>query len=153
MKSTKQIFALIIAGYLFLVLGGLSVFHHTCSCNNKISTSIIVENSCCDSHQKHNSCSSNSSNNSCSDSACKECGCKTEVETYAVDETIIVNNSKQVPVRFEYLTLIHTDRNFPEAELAADNTLRLDKFDKSPPDSGKNIVILHQSIKIPFPIS
>jgi len=154
MKLLKHISTIVLSFYLILTMGGLSIFHHMCSCNSSVTTSVLVESSCC-SNNNHESlaCHSESEHNSCSDSSCNDCNCETEVEYLSISETLTVDHYRITPSSFTFLSAL-------KSFLAINSTETTDRVnnpvffeDTSPPLSGKYIVILHQSLKIPSLIS
>jgi hypothetical protein len=154
MKIIKHISTILLSFYLILAMGGLSIFHHMCSCNSNVTTSIIVENSCCSGNTVEPvSCHADSEHNTCSDSSCDDCNCETEVEFLSINETITVDQYRITESSISYSSAIKSFVSF--------NALNTDKRkdpqgfieDTSPPLTGKFIVILFQSLKIPSHIS
>lgn len=161
MKNAKKISTILFSGYLILAMGGFGIFHHYCGCSSEQfeNTSILVEQSCCSpsmddfGFENQMVCHSDSENMSCGDDGCNDCNCNTQVEVLKLDYTIQSNHSV-----FDYSKLyeLHNSQfvlvdNVIESK--ENDSEKIFNIDKSPPKAGKFLVILHQSIKIPFSIS
>ena len=153
MKNAKNILTLIIGGYFLLAAGGLSLFHHLCSCNSEVITSVIVEQSCCSvSHDATTSCHADRESNSCGEDGCENCNCETQIEVLAIDETINVENTRiSIPSITLFASLWNAYNVDFETEVESKQLCDIDY--SLPPITGKHIIILHQSIKIPGSIS
>jgi hypothetical protein len=151
MKTIKSILTILLSGYLILSMGGFSVFHHLCNCSieENNNTSIFFEQSCCSSDVSEPiGCHFNTDQNTCGDVDCDSCNCETEVEVLTVNESLTVENnrlSNPIVILSTLLGLAYEDES---TDLTADLT----NTDNAllPPKPGKSIIILHQSLKIPF---
>jgi hypothetical protein len=156
MIKTKSILTILLSGYLILAMGGLSVFHHLCGCNSEIkeNSSVFIEHSCCSSSNEDSmTCHSDSDNKSCGEDGCNDCNCETQVEVFALDYTIV---SEQSSLVFSKLYQFAKAKNVVQEIILDSQIEELTPFsqeDKSPPKAGKYLVILHQNIKIPFSVS
>ena len=153
MIKVKQILTLFLGLYLLIAMGGFSLYHHICSCNNSVSTSIIAEASCCETTSDGEQSCSSHSQASCHENGCGDCSCETIVEVLVTDYTITSEaKSTSISKLIQYATAKST---VLVAKMPAQLKLQtLDEFeDKSPPKAGKALVILHQSLKIPHTIS
>jgi hypothetical protein len=152
-KKVKQILTLFLGLYLLMAMGGFSLYHHICSCNNSVSSSIFAEASCCETTSNGEMSCSTHSQTSCDENGCGDCSCETIVEVLATDYTITSEaKSGSVSKLIQYSAAKSTVlvANQP-AQLKLQT---LDEFeDKSPPKAGKELVILHQSLKILHTIS
>jgi hypothetical protein len=129
-------------------MGGLSLYHHICSCSPepKSSTSIIIEKNCCSSiNDDFGNCHASKD---CNGSECNQCSCETEVKTLTVDKTILVDNIK-IEINRNELLLNPVADFLQLTENDNSKILFSTENDESPPKQGKQIVILHQSLKIP----
>lgn len=154
MRKSFQIFSFLLSGYMVLAMGGLSIFHHFCNCKSEVSTSVIIEQSCCSpSPVEPKGCLSNSERSTCGENGCDDCNCETQVEILTIDFTIAPNQASSTILRiFQFTT-----QNIELEEKIADNhsniTIQTVSEDKSPPKAGRFLLILYQNIKIPFSVS
>jgi hypothetical protein len=154
MKLLKHISTIVLSFYLILTMGGLSIFHHMCSCSSSVTTSVLVESSCCSSNTVEPiSCHADSENSSCSDSSCDDCNCETEVEFLSISETLTVDHYRITASSISYLSAIKSFLVINALSTDKEETPRGYLFDTSPTLTGQFIVILHQSLKIPSHIS
>ncbi len=148
MNRLKSIFTILLSFHLVLAMGGLSLYHHICSCSPepKSSTSIIIEKNCCSSiNDDFGICHASKD---CNGSECNQCSCETEVKTLTVDKTILVDNIK-IEINRNELLLNPVADFLQLTENDNSKILFSTENDESPPKQGKQIVILHQSLKIP----
>jgi hypothetical protein len=154
MKFAKHISTILLSFYLILAMGGLSIFHHMCSCSSSITSSILVENSCCSSKiVEPLSCHADAEHNSCSDGSCDDCNCETEIEILSLNETITVDQYRITESSISYSSAIKSFVSFNALNTDKEESPRGYLFDTSPPLTGQFIVILFQSLKIPSHIS
>jgi len=148
MNRLKSIFTILLSFHLVLAMGGLSLYHHICSCSPepKSSTSIIIEKNCCSSINDDSEICHASKD--CNGSECNQCSCETEVKTLTVDKTILVDNIK-IEINRNELLLNPVADFLQLTENDNSKILFSTENDESPPKQGKQIVILHQSLKIP----
>jgi hypothetical protein len=151
MKRTKDLLTIILSGYMLLAMGGFSVFHHLCNCTaeSKLSTSLLVEQSCCAANSAEPiNCHSNSDTSSCGASECDDCSCETEVEVLTVNESLTVENIRLTTPSIYLINIFSIAQEIDNSEI---NSTPLTSFkDLSPPRPGKSIVISNQCLKIPF---
>ncbi len=138
--------------YMLLAMGGLSLYNHLCSCKGKLITSVLIDKSCCQDLPEHNACHSDSHHKSCEDNTCDNCDCKTQIEILKVDNSIPTEQTANFIKVFQQILFnnIFTNVHF---EFSQDIKPFFISERKPPPLTGKIIVILHQSLKIPPHIS
>ena len=154
MKIVKNILIILISAYFVLAIGGLSIFHHLCSCNSQVITSVLVEQSCCsNTHAEPSSCHPSNEDGSCGEDGCENCSCETQVEVLAIEESITIENNRISIPSITLFTLLWNANNIDlqETEVESKSLATIDN--SLPPKTGKHIVILHHNIKIPFSIS
>lgn len=123
------------------------MFNHICSCNNETSVSLFVEGSCCNNESAPTSCNAQAG-------ACdtEECACETEVEILATDKAIASEIKTNAIARIILHAIINSTIYFELPNKF--ETYPSQCFNKKdPPNAGKFLHILYQSLKIPFPIS
>lgn len=151
MKIAKSILTILLSGYLIFAMGGLSVFHHLCSCSieEKNNTSVFSEQSCCTSSIPEPAvCHSDTHQNSCADSDCESGNCTTEVELLTLNETLTVESNRlSAPIQF-LLTIYDIAQKINYSQTTSKSIIY--NKDLPPPRSGRAIVILYQRLKIPF---
>ncbi|MFO8022238.1 MAG: hypothetical protein R6U65_07215 [Perlabentimonas sp.] len=150
MKRVKHILNILLSGYLLVVMGGLTVFTHTCSCNNKTSTSLYVENSCCSGEHETSTCEA--PGGTCEANSCNKCTCKTKVEVYTTDHTITSEIKTNILARQTLRTIINSTIKFELPKNIVTSSFQEFK-EKVPPKAGRYLHILFQNLKIPFPNS
>ncbi len=151
MIRTKSILTILLSGYLILAMGGLSVFHHLCGCSieEKNSTSIFLEQSCCSSDiSEPIVCHSNTDQNTCGDDDCESCNCETEVEVLTVNESLTVETNRLTTPSIYIINIFSAVQDIDYSEI--DSKSLISFKDLSPPRPGKSIVIFNQCLKIPF---
>jgi len=152
MKTVKRIATIILAGYMLLAMGGLSVFYHYCTCTNTVIASLMVEDSCCDSTPSEPGCCGATDTNSCHTQSENDCDCDTDVKVFRVDDaTTTINNSVIVQ---DINLLGAVEYLFSRMILASEQkiTVVLPTY-IPPPIAGKELVIAIHSFKIPEIVS
>jgi hypothetical protein len=152
MKKAKIILSVILAIYMLMAMGGLSLYNHMCSCKGKQITSVLIDKSCCQDTAEHDACHSDSHHNSCEDNTCGTCNCETQIEILKVENSIPTEQTISFIKVYQqiFLKALFTDNFF---EFAQDIKPFFSNEGKPPPLTGKFIVILYQNLKIPLLIS
>jgi hypothetical protein len=152
MKNAKIIFSVLLAMYMLLAMGGLSLYNHICNCKGELITSILIDISCCQDEHESNACHSDHNHNSCESDECNSCNCETQVEVLKVDNSILADYTVNFVKTFQLIDHKYIFDSITISIFQDIKTLVTDEG-KSPPQTGKHIVILHQSLKIPPHIS
>jgi hypothetical protein len=151
MKTFKHILAIILAGYMLLAMSGLSVFYHYCGCENRIYTSVIVNEQCCDHSSSEHNCCGESETASCQSDSEHDCDCETEIQVFKVNEVISTNASAFVSNTFLQLLFITF---FSDCSLQTDlQSTLIPSTSNAPPIAGRKMVLLFHNIKIPEAVS
>lgn len=153
MKTAKQIFAILLSSYLLITLSGFSIFYHYCSCQSVATTSLLYEYSCCQTEKNiEQSCCTQTK--TCCENPCDSCGCETEVKTYKVNDTLPSSGKYRMVVPTLRLYLAATfNLQFDFTPKDSNPTSCIISDDISPQKSGKQLIILQNKLKIPYPIS
>lgn len=151
MNRVNRILSLLFAAYMLVAMGGLSVFYHFCSCTNTLSSSVLIDESCCDNHIPDNSCCETTSAESCHSESENDCDCHTDIVVYKVEEA---TTALSLPIQVKDITLfVSADILFSFELLIHETPVSEFNSYSAPPLAGRDMVIAYQCIKIPPVIS
>lgn len=152
MNFVKRISTIILAAYMLIAMGGLSLFYHFCTCTNTVITSLIVEETCCEHSIPTQGCCDSTDTNECHSESEKGCDCDTNVKIFRVDNTPTPIVIKTLVEDVNLLVFNEIILSFELNSSEQNQSFYIPTF-KSPPKSGRDIVIALQKIKIPESLS
>lgn len=151
MQRAKSILTILLSGYLIFAMGGLSIFHHLCSCSmeEESSTLVFLEHSCYSTNiSEPIVCHNDTNQNTYGVDDCESCHCTTEVELLTLNETLTVESNRlSAPIQF-LITINDIAQEIDDSNFISKSIIY--NKDLPPPRSGRAIVILYQRLKIPF---
>lgn len=148
MKTINHIVTLILAGYMLIAMGGLNVFYHFCTCMNVASTSLMIEDRCCENSETQNDCCGSHETHSCDSETNHNCDCNTEVKVFRVEDAVIAFNTN---ILVEDISLLgFVDIYFSNEVFNSNQEINVIPLSfAAPPLAGKELVINFHSFKIP----